>query len=173
MDTQNALLCNTNITSTIPLQVGMREDHMTLSRHVIEALPSSWNPGLHSYDTTDPMMNSSPVLVPFGKCPGSPQLPSRNRKRKCIGNRQVSNMIVGHIYMLHSVSSPGHYRVSKTLYEVHWSKTRYLVSNIPMYCPKSTGLPIMKSKDPTLSNTKLRLQLKQPSSNNRATRIKS
>ena len=30
--------------------------------------------------------------------------------------------------MLHSVSSPGHYMVSKTLYEVHRSKTLYMVS---------------------------------------------
>ena len=102
MDIQHALLYNTNITSTIPLQVGMRKDHITLSRHVIEALPSSAimpsrNPGLHSYGITDPMMNSSPVLVPFGKCPGSPQVPPRNRKRKYIGNRQFSEITVGNI----------------------------------------------------------------------------
>ena len=46
------------------------------------------------------------------------------------------------LYMLQSVSSPGHYMVSKTLYEVHWSKTRYMVSDNPMYCPKSIRLPI-------------------------------
>ena len=38
--------------------------------------------------------------------------------------------------MLHSVSSPGHYMASKTLYEAHRSKTLYNVSNNPMLGPK-------------------------------------
>ena len=51
--------------------------------------------------------------------------------------------------------------VSKTLYEVHWSKTRYMVSNNPIIIKsKIHTTPYMKSKDPIPSNTKLRLQLK-------------
>ena len=75
--------------------------------------------------------------------------------------------------MLHSVSSPGHYKVSKTPYEVHRSKTRNMVSNNRMYCRKSTRLPIWSPTTQYLVTPRSGAQLRQLSSNNSATRRKA
>ena len=66
----------------------------------------------------------------------------------CYFDLQLFTCRVSHVYvyMLHSVSSPDHYMVSKTLYEVHKSKTRYMVSDNPTYCPKIHTKPYMKSR---------------------------
>ena len=64
-----------------PTQLATVPDHCPLASHFLIIDPWSLYPALQSNTTRSPYVNLSPILKPFAKDPGSPQL-TTNKKNQ-------------------------------------------------------------------------------------------